>query len=141
MPVCDNDRRHYPSKVISFRSFKNLNENELLKDLGVASWHVGDIFASVDDRYFYWSKLVNDVLDNHAPQKKLRVRSRDVEYITPEWKTAIRMKRKYTEKFAKDSSQENLINKNELRITATKLTRRAIKEYWKTKTDSVRQQS
>ena len=112
-----------------------------MKDLGVAPWHVGDIFASVDDRYFYWSKLVNDVLDNHAPQKKLRVRSRDVEYITPEWKTAIRMKRKYTEKFAKDSSQENLINKNELRITATKLTRRAIKEYWKTKTDSVRQQS
>ena len=112
-----------------------------MKDLSVAPRHVGDIFASVDDRYFYWSKLVNDVLDNHAPQKKLRVRSRDVEYITPEWKTAIRMKRKYTEKFAKDSSQENLINKNELRITATKLTRRAIKEYWKTKTDSVRQQS
>ena len=75
VPVCDNDRRHhYPSKVISFRSFKNLNEDELLKDLGVAPWHVGDIFASVDDRYFYWSKLVNDVLDNHAPQKKLRVR-------------------------------------------------------------------
>ena len=45
-----------------------------MKDLGVAPWHVGDIFASVDDRYFYWSKLVNDVLDNHAPQKKLRVR-------------------------------------------------------------------
>ena len=75
MPVCDNDRRHhYRSKVISFRSFKNLNEDELLKDLGVAPWHVGDIFASVDDRYFYWSKLVNDVLDNHALQKKLRVR-------------------------------------------------------------------
>ena len=67
MPVCDNDRRHYPSKVISFRSFKNLNEDELLKDLSVAPWHVGDIFDSVDDRYFYWSKLVNDVLDNQAP--------------------------------------------------------------------------
>ena len=86
-------------------------------------------------RYFYWSKLVNDVLDNHTTQKKLRVRSRDVEYMTPEWKTAIRMKRKYTKKFAKDPPQGNLINNNTWRNTATKLRRRAIKEYWKTKTD------
>ena len=127
---------HYPSKVISFRSFKNLNEDELLKDLSVAPRQVGNIFYSVDDRYFYWSKLVNDVLDNHAPKKKLRVWSRDVGYMTPEWKKAIRMKRKYTKKFAKDPSQENLINKNKWRNTATKLRRRAIKEYWKTKTKS-----
>ena len=46
------------------------------------------------------------------------------------------MKRKYTKKFAKNPSQENLINKNNWRNTATKLRRRAIKEYWKTKTDS-----
>ena len=38
---------HYPSKVISFRRFKNLNEDELLKDLSVAPWHVEDIFDSV----------------------------------------------------------------------------------------------
>ena len=36
----------------------------------------------------------------------MRVRSRDVEYMTPELKTAIRMKRKYTKKFVKDPSQE-----------------------------------
>ena len=56
--------------------------------------------------------------------------------MTPEWKTAIRMERKYTKKFGKDPSQENLINKHKLRNTATKLRRRVIKEYWKTKTDS-----
>ena len=110
---------HYPSKVISFRSVKN--EEELLKDLSVAPRHVGNIFDSVDDRYFYWSKLVNDVLDNHAPQKKLRVWSRDVEYMTPEWKTAIRMKRKYSKKFAKDPSQENLINKNKWHWTKKRI--------------------
>ena len=52
---------HHPSKVISFRSFKNLNEDELLKDLSAAPWDVGDIFDSVNDRYFYWSKLVNGI--------------------------------------------------------------------------------
>ena len=97
---------HYPSKVILFRSIKNLNEDERFKDLSVASLARRGYFDSVDDRYFYWSKLVNDVLDNHAPQKKLRVRSRDAEYMTPEWKTAIRMKREYSKKFAKDPSQE-----------------------------------
>ena len=58
----------------------------------------------------------------------MRVRSREVEYMTPEWKTAIRMERKYTKKFGKDPSQENLINKNKWRNTATKLRRRAIKD-------------
>ena len=57
---------HYPGKVTSFRSFKNLNEEELLRDLRVAPQHVGDIFDTVDDRYFYWSKLINDVLDNQG---------------------------------------------------------------------------
>ena len=46
------------------------------------------------------------------------------------------MKRKYTKKFANDPSQENLINKNKRPNTATKFRRRAIKDYWKTKTDS-----
>ena len=127
---------HYPSKVMLFWSFKNVNEEELVRNLSVAPWHVGEIFDSVDDRYFYWSKLANDILDNHVPQERLRVRSRDVEYMTPKWKIAIRMKRKYTRKFAKDPSQENLINKNMWRNRATKLSRQAIKDYWKTKTDS-----
>lgn len=84
--VTRENATHYPSKVISFRSFKNLSEDDLLKDLSVAPWHVGDIFDSVDDRCFYSSKVVNYALDKHVPQKKLRVRSKDVEYMTPEWK-------------------------------------------------------
>lgn len=116
--VTRENATHYPSKVISFRSFK--------KDLSVAPWHVGDIFDSVDDRCFYSSKVVNYALHKHAPQKKLRVRSKDVEYMTPEWKKAIRIKRRYTKKFAKDPSQENFINKNKWRNTATKLRRRAV---------------
>ena len=35
---------HHPSKVVSFRSFKNLKEDELLYDFESAPWHVGDIF-------------------------------------------------------------------------------------------------
>ena len=71
----------YPSKIMLFRSFKNLKVDELLKDLSISPWHVGNIFDSVDDQYFYWSKLVNDVLDNHARQTG---RLKDMGYMTPE---------------------------------------------------------
>ena len=67
--------------------------DDLKRDLATAPWHVGDIFDSLDERYHYWTSLLNTVLDDHAPRKKMRVRARDVPYMTTEWKNAIRAKR------------------------------------------------
>ena len=42
---------------------------------------------------------MNDVLNDLAPVKKMRVRDKDVPCMTSEWKSAIRAKRKANAKF------------------------------------------
>ena len=63
----------FPSKIITLRNLKGINEEELKYDLYMAPWHVGDIFDSIEDKYSFWDSLLNYVLDEHAPSKKLRV--------------------------------------------------------------------
>ena len=96
----------------------------------MAPWHVGDIFDSIEDKYSFWDSLLNYVLDEHAPFKKLRVRAQDVPYMTSEWKRAIRNKRKFSKQFSKNRTQLNLELKNKWRNEATKLRRKSIKSYW-----------
>lgn len=122
--------KHHPNKVISFRSFKNFDENNFFQDLNSAPWHVSEIFDTVEDQYSYWNTLLDFVTENHAPIKKMRVRAKDVPYMTNEWKKAIREKRKYAKRYAKNPTPENLKLKNFWRNNATKLQRRAIKDYW-----------
>eukprot|EP00794_Sanderia_malayensis_P018501 gene18501-20356_t len=120
----------HKKKIITFRSKKNLNIEELLQDLDQAPWHVGEIFESVDDQYFYWQNLLNRIIDDRMPWKRMRVRERDVPYMTTEWKKAIRKKRKYAREFSKNRSDENLALKRKWRNEATRQRRKAIKEYW-----------
>ena len=91
---------HHSSRVITVRSHKSIDEAMLLQDISFAPWHVGEIFDSIDDQYFYWSALLNDVLQEHIPLRKKRVRSKDVPYMTDQWKDAVRKKRKYSKMFA-----------------------------------------
>ena len=112
--------------------------DDLKSDLATAPWHVGEIFDSLDERYHFWTSLLNTVLDDHAPQKNMRVRARDVPYMTTAWKNAIRAKRKYARKFHKKPTQENRELKNKWRNESTRLRRKAIKPYWKEKSDHLK---
>lgn len=127
---------YHKSKLLSFRNRKNINETKLLKDLHLAPWHVGSIFDSIDDQYSYWTTLLNSILDDHAPLKKMRVRAKDVPYITLEWKRAIRRKCRFAKIYTHNPTAENLLLKNKWRNEATKQRRKAIKEYWKAKSEA-----
>ena len=77
--------------------------------------------------------MANDVINEHAPIKKMRVREKDVPFMTHQWKKAIRNKRKYARIFSKERSQENFEMKKKWRNEATKDRRKAVKEYWEQK--------
>ena len=49
---------------------------------------------------------MNDILDEVAPVKEMRVRDKDVPYMTTNWKNAIRAKRK-ANKYLKNKTAEN----------------------------------
>ena len=73
-------------------------------DLDEVPWHLGTIFETIDDQYYFWNKVVGDIINEHLPVKKMRVKDKDVPYMTSESKKAIRQKRKFARKFAKERS-------------------------------------
>ena len=72
------------------------------------------------------------IVDEHLPVKKMRVSPQDVPYMSREWKNAIRAKSRAARKYQKEQTRENWENKRKLRNEATRLRRKAIREYWKT---------
>ena len=49
---------------------------------------------------------MNDILDVVAHVKKISTRNKDVLYMTSQWKSAIRAKRKATIKYLKNKTKE-----------------------------------
>ena len=72
------------------------------------------------------------------PTKRMRFRKVDVPYMTPEWKRAIKMKRKFAKQYAQSRTEENWELKRIWRNKATGYRRKAIKEYWKQKADDLK---
>ena len=73
-------------KIITFRRKKNPNIEVLIQDLEQAPWHVGEIFESVDDQYFYWQNQLNGIIEDHMPWKTMRAKEMDIPYMTTKWK-------------------------------------------------------
>ena len=112
-------------KVITFRGYKNFDECHFKESLSMAPWHVGEIFDEIDDQAYYWSTLLRNVVDDQLPLKKMRVRDKDVPYMTTGWKQAIRAKRRATIKYKNHSTQENWENKKKCRNEAPRQRRLA----------------
>ena len=127
----------HQSKVITFRSYKNFDECRFKESLLMAPWHVGEIFDEIDDQAYYWSTLLQNVVDEHLPLKKMRVRDKDVPYMTTGWKQAIRAKRRATAKYKNNPTRENWESKKKCRNEATRQRRLAIKEHWRKKADDL----
>ena len=95
-------------KLIIFRSYKNVETDVFKQHLATAPWYIGQLFGKVDDQAHSWNLLINDILDELAPIKSMRVRDNDVPYMTSEWKSAIRAKRKATSKYLKKQNTRKL---------------------------------
>ena len=55
----------YESKVLTVRSYKEQNEQQLRMDLDMAPWHVSTIFDSIDDQHSYWHTLLARIINNY----------------------------------------------------------------------------
>ena len=78
------------------------------------------------------------MVDDQLPLKKMRVRDKDVPYMTTSWKQAIRAKRRASVKYKNHPTQENWENKKKCRNEATRQRRLAIKEHWRKKADDLK---
>ena len=94
-----------PSKpvYVTTRSYKDFVPESFLVDLNCAPWSVIDCFEDVDDKLNAFNLLFNPLLDDHAPIKKIKLRSRPNPCVTDEIRSLIRTK-DYWRKIARKSN-------------------------------------
>jgi len=80
-----------------------------------------------------------NITDENLPLKKIRVRAKDVRYMTANWMNAIRSKRRALANYQNDKSDSNWDELRKWRNRATLQRRMAIKSYWKGKSDHLKQ--
>ncbi len=57
----------------------------------MAPWYLGfELFSEPEDLVDYWSKLLQDTVDQFVPNYKLKVRTRDKEWMTREIRLMIK---------------------------------------------------
>ena len=127
--LCESVKRH-EAKIINCRSTKNLNLDDLKNDFRTTELTPATP-SDIETLYTHWKTKITEVLGKHLPSKKMRVRKVDVPYMNSEWKSAVRKKRKYSKEFSKDKSDGNWELMRKWRNEATRLRRKAIKDYWK----------
>ena len=67
------------------------------------------VFEEIDDIYWAWERLYNNVLDDHAPIKCKKVKESfgGSKFITPEIRKAIRLRNALKRKYSKSRTPEN----------------------------------
>ena len=77
--------RAKPSYV-SIRSYKSYNPTKFLEDLQFVPFHMANFFDDVSDQVDVYGILFLDVLNDHAPIKKIKIKAKPNPFVTPEIK-------------------------------------------------------
>ena len=66
---------------ITRRSFKYYNKAAFLEDISNAPWSVIEAFDDVEDKLYTFNYLFTQILDQHAPLKTVKLRTRPTPFI------------------------------------------------------------
>ena len=69
---------------INIRSFKHYDLNKFHTDVSQAPWSILDTFDDPEDKLYAFDSLFNDILDEHAPVKTIKIRGRANACVTDE---------------------------------------------------------
>ena len=61
---------------INIRSFKHYNREAFYNDISQAPWSMIDVFIDIDDKVNAFITMFNDILDQHAPIKTIKVKGK-----------------------------------------------------------------
>ena len=117
------------ARVIEYRSMRQFDLDKFLNDLKTVPWSTAYIYDDVDDLWYHWAKLYNEVLDKHAPIKKKRVRGDQLPWITPQIQREISRRNRLFKKHAKNPTKTSWEEFKKQRNKVTSLKRKGLKAF------------
>jgi len=92
--------------VTKKRTFMTFNQDDFQKDLSRTLFHIAYVFDDMDDVYWCWEMLYNQVLDDHAPMRSFKRRSSvESKFITPEIRREMAERNRLKKKFNRSRNQ------------------------------------
>ena len=113
---------------------RNVNVEQLKKDINSAPWHICDIFNDVDDVVFVWEHLYKNIINEHVPVRKVKVRAKSHPWMNGEIRKKLNEPYKLLKKAQltpRGSTDWN--NYKIARNNCTKMIRNAESNYWRFK--------
>ena len=85
------NQRQKPT-YITTRCFKHYRPDQFLVDVSQVPWSVLDVFDDPEDKLNAFNLLFNNVLDEHAPIKTVKIRGRPNPFVTCEIRDLMRLR-------------------------------------------------
>ena len=122
------------SKVLHYRSFKKFDEQNFKRDISYIPFQVLDIFDDVNDKYWMYSYLISDIINEHAPLKKKFIKGNNAPYMNSKLKHIMYRKRMSQNNYWKHKGNKKLWeiyrkNRNEF----VKVSKHSRQEYFRTR--------
>ena len=93
--VCFATKIHVPrsqENVITYRSYKKFDDENFKHDVENAPYHVGEIFDDFDDKFWFQKKLMEGVINGHAPIKRRKAPKKPVPFMNAQLRKACHYK-------------------------------------------------
>ena len=82
-----------------------------------------------------FESLYMDVVNEHAPLKRVHLRGNQVPFMTKQWRQVIRYRNRLWKKYLKERTDENYCKYKTQRNVCTRLRRKAIKDFFRKKNE------
>ena len=122
---------------ISYRSYKDFNENAFKDDVNQIPYHICELFDDVSDQYWSFNVMYQEVLNQHAPVKVRTVKGDKIPYMHSDLMKQMYKRNMLKNKYLKHKSNYTWHEYRKQRNIATKLRRKAIRSYFLRKCDNV----
>ena len=85
-------------KDVTTRSYSGYAPNSFCEDLSLVPWHMKYFFDDIASEVKTLNSLFLDVLDQHAPIKRIKIKSRSNPFVTPEIKQRMKTRNRWHKK-------------------------------------------
>ncbi|XP_022792245.1 uncharacterized protein LOC111331405 [Stylophora pistillata] len=75
---------------ITVRSYNNYTHTKFIEDMASIPFYIANIFDDLDDHVYVFNSLFLDVLNDHVPIKRVKIKSRPNPFISPEIRQLMR---------------------------------------------------
>ena len=117
-------------KTIEYRSYRAYTKEAFVNELEQIDWSIIDNCDNIDSAVEAWNSVFSDVINRHAPIKKMRIKGLNAPWITPTLSDAMRNRDFHHRKAIKTNSKFHWDQFKKVKNFTNKLVKKCKSDYY-----------